>query len=908
MFTQKFMEEMEAPFQAQVKRMGEKGAEAAEAVKRAYEEGRTHEAEALKCLYASMPLSDALDYPAELFETYARHGVFLWEKGPFAGKVPEKTFAGYVLHHRVNNEDLTEHRKFFYGELKEKIAGMNMHDALLAVNYWLASQATYRATDGRTASPLCVYRSAYGRCGEESTFGVSVLRSLGIPARQVYVPLWSHCDDNHAWVEAWADGKWVFLGACEPEEVVNRGWFTGASSRAMLVHSRWLLPTEPDDEDLGQAGSRLQVMPMKDMSHVLNHLGRYALTTEAAVEVTDEEGNPQADVAVHFEVMNSAHFGEIATVRTDGEGKCSLCTGLGTLHVTASRGDLYGECLIDTQAGEVCRIVLKKPEEKFGVWEDMVITAPKDSPVNRVVLTKEQKTRGKERLSEAASLRREKESRFYSEELAGEAVATLEAEINGESAAGGKKTDAGNPVGEKETSTGNAAAVKEKCIEIMRKACGNQKEIADFLARPAAGRYPVRWKAAILESLREKDYRDITADILEDNCAEAAVFDGTWDDEVLVPYILRPRVCNEMIRPFRKSIRTWLERESGKCGRDLAEEIRKDPVQAWKLVKERIVSEKKAEYGALVTSAESALESGYGSEITREVVCVQILRTLGIPARLDPVEGMPEIWIQKPGLEGRFVPMEHEDRTCQVMIQKQGDVEWNYFGNWTMARFENGRYHTLMLGWGEQVKISGAVPVFPGKYRVLTTNRLPNGNTFAKQYFFELAEGEKKEIVLEQKEAAVSDMLVSNDIADFAIRTEKGVEHRISELVKEREGLFVWLGEDEEPTEHILNEIYERREEYAALETGIYFIAQRPAIRENPACRRVLEALPKIQLLLDDFGADMEAVARRMYLEPGKLPLAVIIDESMNCIYGVAGYNVGTGDMILKLLKLVSEG
>ena len=252
--------------------------------------------------------------------------------------------------------------------------------------------------------------------------------------------------------------------------------------------------------------------------------------------------------------------------------------------------------------------------------------------------------------------------------------------------------------------------------------------------------------------------------------------------------------------------------------------------------------------------------------------------------------------------------MEHEERTCRVIIQKQGDVEWNYFGNWTMARFEDGRYHTLMLGWGEEGKISGPVPVFPGKYRVLTTNRLPNGNTFAKQYFFELAEGEEKEIVLEQKEAAVSDMLVSNDIADFALRTEDGAEHRISELVKEREGLFVWLGEDEEPTEHILNEIFERREEYGALENGITFIAQRAAIRNNPACRRVLEALPKIRLCLDDFGADMEAVARRMYLEPGKLPLAVIIDRNMNCIYGVAGYNVGTGDMILKLLKLVAEG
>lgn len=139
MFTEKFMEEMESPYQAQLKRMGEKGIAVSEAVRRAYEEERCHEAEALKCLYVSMPLSDALDYPVELFEAYARHGVFLWEKGPFAGKVPEKTFAGYVLHHRVNNENLTDHREFFYGELKEKIAGKSMHDALLTVNYWLAS-------------------------------------------------------------------------------------------------------------------------------------------------------------------------------------------------------------------------------------------------------------------------------------------------------------------------------------------------------------------------------------------------------------------------------------------------------------------------------------------------------------------------------------------------------------------------------------------------------------------------------------------------------------------------------------------------------------------------------------------------------------------------------------------------
>ena len=35
-----------------------------------------------------------------------------------------------------------------------------------------------------------------------------------------------------------------------------------------------------------------------------------------------------------------------------------------------------------------------------------------------------------------------------------------------------------------------------------------------------------------------------------------------------------------------------------------------------------------------------------------------------------------------------------------------------------------------------------------------------------------------------------------------------------------------------------------------------------------------------------------------------KLPLIVIIDENMTGIYAVAGYNVGTADMILKLLNM----
>ena len=52
----------------------------------------------------------------------------------------------------------------------------------------------------RTSSPLQSAKTAFGRCGEESVFTVAALRTVGLPARQVYAPRWSHSDDNHAWV------------------------------------------------------------------------------------------------------------------------------------------------------------------------------------------------------------------------------------------------------------------------------------------------------------------------------------------------------------------------------------------------------------------------------------------------------------------------------------------------------------------------------------------------------------------------------------------------------------------------------------------------------------------------------------------------------------------------------------
>ena len=194
--------------------------------------------EAMTFLYAYMPLGDITDYSGEFFLENIDYTLKAKEEMPWGKLIPEREFRHFVLPIRVNNENLDDSRKVFYEELKDRVKNLSLHDAVLEVNHWCHEKVVYTPSDSRTSSPLASVKTAYGRCGEESTFTVAALRAVGIPARQVYTPRWAHTDDNHAWVEAWVDGKWYFFGACEPEPVLDYGWFNAPASRGMLMHTK----------------------------------------------------------------------------------------------------------------------------------------------------------------------------------------------------------------------------------------------------------------------------------------------------------------------------------------------------------------------------------------------------------------------------------------------------------------------------------------------------------------------------------------------------------------------------------------------------------------------------------------------------------------------------------------------
>lgn len=847
------------------------------------------EAQAFLFLYSAMPLSDLQDYPADLFLSYAKHGVFLWNRGPFAGRVPEKLFANYVLHYRVNNEDIADTRGFFYDRVKEavdlgKAASGSMHDAAIDVNYWCAREGTYRSTDGRTQNPRTMFGTAAGRCGEESTFGVTALRSIGIPARQVYAPLWTHCDDNHAWVELWCDGQWYFLGACEPEEEMNRGWFTGPASRGVMLHSRWFGKDAPEEMQVGPKG----------MATVLNHMDRYAETVELTVKAADESGSPVPGARIDFQVINYGGYGSVAVVYagTEGEeaGAARLVTGFGDLFISASAvassgKKLYGEIMVSLDhlknngGGEPkaeCRIVLKEKPEWGDGWKEIDIHAPEPGDRYDGALTEEQQRTGGKRLAEAAEYRQNKADSFYDEREAERVLGRFEGED------------------------------REKAEKILHMAHGNIGEIIRFLEWDADWLLPCgdsrkNWKLKVLESLREKDYWDIRAEVLTDCCTNAFSYGGSVPEDIFYGDLLCPRVSLELLRPCRMALKKyWEEYADG----NEKEALLRNPGCLPEIVEGWMISMPEQEYEDLITTSLGCLRGGIGSRHSIEVFCVNLYRALGIPARLNRFSGQVEYYRKGKDGEAGFVPCAAGQESCRLTLREDGTLKLTDQEHYSLERFEGEGFRRLGL-WGEIPRLEEGrleLAVSPGIYRAVTTNRRKDGDQLARVMVFEMREGESRELVMSMRETPVSDMLTHIKVEDFAIRTMEGNPVTLSGLTGEGKALFLWLGVTREPTEHILNELFDSRQEFASLDTPVYAVLKSPEDLENRTLSRTLGALPMIRTLLDDFGENYRRLAEAAGQEPGKLPLAVILNGQQECIYSDAGYNVGLAHMLYKIL------
>ena len=204
-------------------------------------------------------------------------------------------------------------------------------------------------------------------------------------------------------------------------------------------------------------------------------------------------------------------------------------------------------------------------------------------------------------------------------------------------------------------------------------------------------------------------------------------------------------------------------------------------------------------------------------------------------------------------------------------------------------------------------KDGGVLKLNAGTYRLITSNRLPNGNIFAKSVTTEVKEGESTRLPVTLYEAGISDMLSDYPIRNIVFEDEKKDKTSIEEITKDNNAIFIWLSARAEPTEHILNELHDKKDLFNKLKTKVCLVVKSEEELKDANIGRIIGELSNKVILFESFDTEAGKLARELYLEPGLYPLICVVDKAGKGVYGTAGYNVGTADMLLKICGYLEE-
>ena len=814
------------------------------------------EMEALRFLYAYMPLADVTDYPVEFYLDNVRATFEAREQMPWGKKVPDLLFNHFVLPLRVNNEALDMSRPVFFKELKERVAGMSMEEAILEVNHWCHEHVTYQPSDSRTLSPLACMNTAIGRCGEESTFTVAALRSIGIPARQVYTPRWAHTDDNHAWVEAWADGKWHFMGACEPEAVLDLGWFNAPASRALLMHTR----------AFGNYKGPEEVMSRTRNFTEINLIGNYAATAKAQVQVIDKAGNPVKGARVEFRIYNYGEFYPAATKYTDKMGKTSLTAGKGDMLVWASKDGWYGYRKVSFgKDGNVDITLNKSNSVKSAPSYETFDIVP---PVEKAFMPKvspEKAVLNKQRFAREDSIRKAYEATFLTNEKA-----------------------------------------KDLCpaaADYLVKARGNWQTILDFLNNH---RDNMSRAIGVLEGLNDKDMRDVPMAILEDayNARSNQLGQRVEYEMITSPFkmTLQDAFDNSTATRFKADptqLVSWVRDNIAIHPEENALHIAQTPMGVWR---SRVADgrgrdiffvdlARSLDIEARMDPVTGKVQYRSGADwqdVDFEAVEQQNAQTGTLKLRYTPTPALDDPKYYHHFSISRIL----DDGTTQLLNYDEGDSGLEDGSSWSNT-FQNG------------------TTLDAGTYMLTSGTRAASGKVLVANRIFTVSPGETTTVNLTMRQSDDIVAVIGNfnseskfQLLDSSMKPISGDD--VSILSQTGRGYFIVgvLGVGQEPTNHAMRDIAQKSASLDKWGRPMVLLFENES--EANKCRQEnFGTLPKNVIYgIDRDGSILRQIVREMKLQSEtQLPVFILADTFNRVLFCSQGYTIGLGEQLTKVIN-----
>ena len=808
-----------------------------------------NEKEALEFLYAYMFNGDVTDYSGEFYHENVKAAFKAREEMPWGKDIPEREFNHFVMPVRVNNENLDDSRFVFYEELKDRVKDLTLYEAVLEINHWCHEKANYKGSDSRTSSPLATVKTSWGRCGEESTFLVAALRAMCIPARQVYTPRWAHCDDNHAWVEAYVDGEWHFLGACEPEPVLDLGWFNAPASRCLLLHTRVFGRYYGPEEVIDETPNHTEI----------NVVDNYGITSKMTIKVVDEEGNAVPDARVEFKIYNYAEFSGVAVKFTDEKGETWMTAGNGDMMAYASKDGKFGF-----------------EEMPFGEKEELVIVLDKESGDEMIIEYNITPPAEKAKMPKVtAEMRAENDRRFaYEDSIRNAYIATFPRDIK-----------------------------DKEVLALVEKSWGNYQTILDFIAY-AENNGKRQIALNLLKEISDKDLRDVTMDVLVDNLDYTVEGEGA----IYNAYILNPRVSNEMIKPYKKELSSYFNAEQAEKFRNNPQELvewivenitTNDNIRILMLptsVIKSMVTDYRSRGIFFVSMARSLGIASRIDPVTGKVQYIKDNNWIDVNFEEEVVEAVPT---RQGTLMAKYVP-------------SGALTDLRYYTHFSIKKFNGKRFELLAydakdpgMDFGEQYStlFENGLALDPGYYVLTTGTRLSDGSVLARTTFFNIESDKTTNIDLIMREPEKGLRIIGNFNSEN-VYVPVGETEAKSLLATTGRGFYVLglLDGGSEPTTHDMLDIAAVKDQLDKWGRSFVFLFQNEEHKKNFE-KKNFQGLPENHTFGIEDGTMLKEIVANMRLQSDNLPIFIVANTQNEIVFISQGYTIGLGEQLMKVIN-----
>ena len=566
------------------------------------------------------------------------------------------------------------------------------------------------------------------------------------------------------------------------------------------------------------------------------------------VTVLSQDSLPVEGATVDYRLYNYAELYPIVSKQSDVKGQSTLTCGKGDLIVWASKDGKFGFQKVSVGKESLINVYLDKDSTYTASLElDLTPPMPKD---NKPDVSPEAVRANRKRFAEEDSIRIAYMKQAFCQD----------AESNSPEA---------------------LARANWRTIEAFKKQ--TDKQLADD----------------ILATLSKKDYRDVTMEVLMD---VAETLSDSPEEEGSRRYVLSPRVANERLTPYRKTLSKYFE---GMAAEELLQ---------W--VKDSITVDDTRNPQHLCMSPLGVFRHRTCDAHSRDIFFVAAARSIGIPARIDEVTGKVEAPLQLPPRRESSAlvtsPSGEDGRGLLRLSYTDQAVKENpsYYSHFALSRIVDGRPKLLEFPENATWKdtFADGVQVDAGQYMLLSGTRLANGNVWANLEIFGVEAQRQKSVPLRLRADDEHLHVIGNFDCENYFTNAKGVHKKILETTGRGFYMIALIRSGHEPSIHLLRDmeavnihisqwsqcylmLFPSQEDYANFDSKEY------------------DELPDNVL----FGVADPATVEALHIEElthgnQELPILMLCDTFNRVVWFRQGYNIGLADQLMDALRKLILG